>query len=198
MLDVALQFLTDQLRAGLRASLGNAGFKVMLTQMADDTGDCAFAKDSLGLCVVNLEEEPSLRNMTPGDKDFGARPFIAEPALHLSLQVLCAANFTRPDEALGCIFEVMRFFRRFSVFTHAEFPALDPGIEIMRVESQPLNFEQRNQLWSCLGANYLPSVLYRVRLVILNAGTPPFSGQVCEPVTLESGSNSGQDPRQTS
>jgi hypothetical protein len=164
MLDVALQFLTDQLRAGLRASLGNAGFKVMLTQMADDTGDCAFAKDSLGLCVVNLEEEPSLRNMTPGDKDFGARPFIAEPALHLSLQVLCAANFSRPDAELRCLYEVVQFFHRCSVFTQAEFPALDSRIKMMRVESQPLNMEQRNQLWACLGAKYLPSVLYQVRL----------------------------------
>ena len=24
--------------------------------------------------------------------------------------------------------------------------------------------EQRNQLWACLGAKYLPSVLYQVRL----------------------------------
>jgi hypothetical protein len=164
MLDVALQFLTGQLHAHLRASLGNAEFKVMLTQMLDDTGHYAFAEDSLGLCVVNLEKDQTLRNKPPVDNGVATRSAITEPALHLSLQVLCAANFTRPDAALGCIFEVMQFFHRCSVFTQAEFPALDSRIKMMRVECQPLNMEQRNQLWACLGAKYLPSVLYQVRL----------------------------------
>ena len=37
---------------------------------------------------------------------------------------------------------------------------------IMEVYSMPI--EQQNYLWGALGAKYLPSVLYRLRLVVMN------------------------------
>jgi hypothetical protein len=42
---------------------------------------------------------------------------------------------------------------------------LDPGIIKLIVELYTLNFEQQNHLWGFLGAKYMPSVMYKARLL---------------------------------
>jgi hypothetical protein len=38
------------------------------------------------------------------------------------------------------------------------------------VELYSLSLEQQNQLWGSLGAKYLPSAIYKVRLVVIDRG----------------------------
>ena len=56
-----------------------------------------------------------------------------------------------------------------SFFDKADYPDLDP-IEYLIVELYSLSFEQQNQLWASLGGKYMPSVVYKVRLVVIDKG----------------------------
>lgn len=90
-----------------------------------------------------------------------------EPELKINLHVLFSAHFKLYDQALKYLSFVLQFFQAHPVFTSEEFPALDSRLGKLVVELQSLNFEQLNQIWAFIGGKQLPSVLYKVRLVIV-------------------------------
>ena len=60
------------------------------------------------------------------------------------------------------------FFQAKNVFTNDNTPALaaeDPNIKKLILEFYSYSFEQMYNFWSVLGTKYLPSVLYKVRLL---------------------------------
>jgi hypothetical protein len=67
------------------------------------------------------------------------------------------------------ISHIIAYFQGTNYFTKTNAPDLPNGIEklIMEVYSMPI--EQQNYMWGALGAKYLPSVLYRMRLVVIDA-----------------------------
>jgi hypothetical protein len=67
---------------------------------------------------------------------------------------------------------VLRFFQAHSIFTPAGYPALDPSIEKLSVELVTYGPEQLNQLWAYIGTKYLPSAVYRVRMLVLRDADP--------------------------
>ena len=42
----------------------------------------------------------------------------------------------------------------------------------MTVELQSLGYEQLNQIWAFIGGKQLPSVIYKVRMIVLQDETP--------------------------
>ena len=75
---------------------------------------------------------------------------------------------------------MLTFFQSHSVFTRARYPGLDPRIEKLGVDLMSLGYEQLNQVWTFVGAKYLPSAVYRVRLVALQDDEP---ASVAPPIT---------------
>ena len=71
-------------------------------------------------------------------------------------------------EGLKQLSYVISFFQSKSVFTRENSPALagkDPSLKRLIVELYSYSFEQLYNFWSVLGTKYLPSVLYKVRLL---------------------------------
>jgi hypothetical protein len=72
---------------------------------------------------------------------------------------------------------VITFFQAHPSFTPDIFPGLDPRIEKLAVEMLPYGPEQLNQMWAYIGAKYLPSVVYRVRMILLQDSEPQGIGK---------------------
>ena len=71
-------------------------------------------------------------------------------------------------EGLKQLSKVIGFFQARNVFTKEAFPLLasiDPAIEKLVVELYSYSFEQMYNFWSVIGTSYLPSVLYKVRVL---------------------------------
>jgi hypothetical protein len=56
------------------------------------------------------------------------------------------------------------------VFDRANSPALDPRFERITMEIENLSTAELSNLWGILGSRYLPSVLYRLRMVTIDEG----------------------------
>jgi hypothetical protein len=82
------------------------------------------------------------------------------------------ANHSDHREALVLLSYIVQFFQAKNVFDNQESPQLGEDIEKLVVDLYSLTFEQQNQMWASLGAKYLPSVVYRVRMVIVNEKQP--------------------------
>ncbi|MBV9773848.1 MAG: DUF4255 domain-containing protein [Gemmatimonadetes bacterium] len=167
MLEIALEFLRHQLNDFVAARTGSVSVEVKLARVVDDAGKYAIPPDSLGISLINVEEERTLREQLPTHTYVDGRHLVQEPPLKLNLHVIVAANFQHYDEALKHLSSVLTYFQSHPGFTPARHPSLDPRIEKLTVELQTLGYEQLNQVWAFIGGKQLPSAIYKVRMVIL-------------------------------
>lgn len=168
MLDVAVQFLKDELNTFLLARTGsNSAEVVNLSKVVDDAGKYAFAEGTIGAAIINIEEERIFKSQHPDYTYKNGQHVVLQPELKLNLHVLFAANFKLYDQALKYISYILMYFQTHSSFTSEEYPALNTRIGKLIVELQSLSYEQLNQVWAFIGGKQLPSVIYKVRMVVL-------------------------------
>jgi len=167
MLHTVLQFLGDELNSYLRARTGIDSVVVKASKVVDESGKYAFDEDTLCANIINIEEERILRSHLPEYTLIEGQQVLREPELKLNLYVLFAANFKKYDVALNYLSFVMMYFQSHPSFTSEEYPALDARIGKLIVNLQPLSYEQLNQIWAFIGGKQLPSVVYKVCLVVI-------------------------------
>lgn len=138
---------------------------VKLSQVVKHDGTVAIESNTLGLCLVNIEEERVTKAQIAYSTTPDGRTRYEQPELKLNLYFLIAANFVDYKTGLEFLSGAVRFFQSNNVFTPHDLPSLDPRITKLIVELWSLDFEQLNHLWGYLGGKYLPSVLYRVRML---------------------------------
>jgi len=90
----------------------------------------------------------------------------------LNLMLMFAANFSGSNypEALKFISSTIAFFQSRPLFDHQNTPELDPRIDKLALDIENLGIGDLSNLWGMLSGKYLPSVLYRVRLITIDAG----------------------------
>ena len=173
MIDAALAHIAGQLNLALRRAQGGVQEDmVVLANPVDLQGRVADnVSNKLMLFLVNIERETlayrdSSRGAGPGRDVVGSTP------AHLNLSVMCAAHFEGANyaESLKRIANAIAFFQGRPVFNHQNTPDLDPRINKLTLEIENLDTASLSHLWGVLGGRYLPSVLYKVRMVTVDPG----------------------------
>lgn len=106
------------------------------------------------------------------DKSF----FRLNPPVELDLFVLFVAHNKDYETALRDLSDVVGFFQANPVFDATKYPALNASvskpdekpwqlIERLSFMLHSLTFEQQNNLWAMLGSKYIPSVVYRMKML---------------------------------
>ena len=171
MLDKVLKFLqnrivTDQFN-------GEVPEPVVMGSIFNEKGEPLIGAGIVGLMISNIEEERIFKAQLQKQKRTDSDIEVANPEIKLNLYILAAANpganAGSNDAALKRLSEVITYFQGTSFFDKTDYPDLDP-IEYLIVELYSLSFEQQNQLWASLGGKYMPSVVYKVRLVVIDKG----------------------------
>lgn len=171
MLDKAIGFLhnrilTDQFN-------GEVPEPVVMGSIFNEKGEILIGAGIVGLMISNIEEERIFKTQPQKQRRIDSDIEVANPEIKLNLYVLVAANpganAGSYDAALKRLSEVITYFQGTSYFDKTEYPDLDP-VEYLTVELYTLSFEQQNQLWTSFGAKYMPSVVYKVRLVVIDKG----------------------------
>ena len=164
MIRETLLFLRDQINNYLKLKLEITENMVIIDNVITQSGDLNATE--LSLSLVNVEEEKIHKTQSPY-KTSNDSVNMVNPEIKLNLYILLAANFgtNNYEEALRFLSHVITFFQGQQVFNHQNAPALDANIEKLIMELVTLSFEQQNHLWGFVGAKYIPSVLYKVRLI---------------------------------
>ena len=180
MIDDALGFLTNEINAYLiqkNEPLSATAPEIVLTNVAAEDGNWAIPPRTLGLSLINIEEDrvnkeqvTTFRNANNDVEHYNAE-------IKLNLYILISANFAAGDaggstnttgiyaEGLKQLSYVISFLQGKYVFTTDNSPGLSPSIKKLIVELYSSSFEQQYNFWTVVGAKYLPSVLYRVRML---------------------------------
>jgi hypothetical protein len=179
MIHSSLSFLNSQLNSFivLKDPLNMAGAltnPVVLSNVVDQENHL-FNKtgDFVVMTLVNTEEETVGKSQLPYLKTPDDKLHVVNPDIKLNLYIQFAgfsdtSNSVQAsyEKALLLLDQVIFFFQYRNVFSKNEYPALlSAGIEKLILEPISLTFEQLNHLWATLGAKYLPSVIYKCRML---------------------------------
>ena len=147
--------------------------RVLLGNVAT-LNDAGVNETNVLLSLVNIEEEVLRRDP---ENYFKRDPSVIykNPTMHFNTTIIFGAY--QPNEnnlgtnyegSISKIQKVIGFFQRQNVFEHTSFPDLPNGIEKLNFELVNLNLEQLHHLWSMLGGKYIPSVVYKMRMVAID------------------------------
>lgn len=169
VLDESLSFVKGELDAYLKQRSGNSNQdKVVLSDIVKQNGEIALEQDQVGIALVNIEEERIGKSQHPRIGKRNGSHFRSNPDIKLNLYLLFFARFDKYDEALKAISRVVGFFQARNVFARSEYPSMSASLDKLIFELQTMDFEQMNHLWGALGAKYMPSVMYKMRMLTVD------------------------------
>jgi len=161
MIHEALSYIRRELRDRLPVADGEVMIESARVLSTQDNDPGAY------ITLVNIEEEPTLRNL-PAVERLGGLLQRCEPPLHLNLYVLFSFEFQTYETSLVHLSNTIGLFQEKRVYTAANASASNPlpaGLEKLIFELHNMNFEALNNLWGVMGGAYFPSVIYKVRMV---------------------------------
>lgn len=168
MIDKALEFLVGELNNFLSARFPSHEKHVVLASLSAE--GLSKVNDKIVVTLVNLEREGAASMSTAGARGEGGYQRVAPP-LHLNLSVLVAASYENNyRQALALLSAVLGFFQGKQNFTAQNSAALPSELDRLGVDLVSLSLAELNHLWGNLGAKYLPSALYRVRMLTIQQG----------------------------
>jgi hypothetical protein len=166
MIHVAVEHIINELNAYLSVKISESSKAVQNTLLKQDGTPQNNIEDKIVVSLVNVEEERIAKDPNTFKKRVDGTLEVINPEIKLNLYLLFVAYAPSDyNEALKMISYVIGFFQKKNIFTGSNAPGLDPRIANMNMELFTLNFEQQNHLWGSLGAKYLPSVLYKLRII---------------------------------
>jgi hypothetical protein len=141
---------------------------VILSNIVDQEGNAyEQAKDKVVMLLANIKHETIISTYNPTASVKSNQYALITPPLYIDLFVLFFANFNDKNypEGLGVISRTISFFQQNPWFTRENLPGLDPEIDKLTFEMVNLEMTDLNYLMGMLGAKYLPSVYYKVRVI---------------------------------
>jgi hypothetical protein len=143
--------------------------RVTLTSFVDENGRITIPADSVGLSLLNIEEEKTLKlaGHVQTNKAESLSSFVSPP-ISIYLQIMFTANFTNYSESLKHISYIMECLQTKPVFDGGNTPDMN-NIDAPKLffELNTLGLEQQHYIWAMIGLRYLPSVVYRVRTLMI-------------------------------
>lgn len=179
MIHNALNFISQEINTYLNNSAGTANNKHIVVTSIVSNGTLAIPEKTIGLTLMNIEEDRVAKDQRVTVKNVSGEIETRNPDIYLNLFVLISANFDAAEsedptedylEGIKQLSQVITFLQGKNVFTPSNSPLLaliDPSIERLSIELFSFNFEQMNHFWSIVGHSYLPSVLYKIRMITI-------------------------------
>ena len=162
MIHNVMTLIAQQLNEYLRNELNLSEDMVVVNSLVDLKGDPSMQiENRVCLFLQRIEEEKVAKS-----GGFQSNPGMAPP-VRVSLHIVFAANFPDPNyrEALRFISLVLEFFQGHGTFDRSNAPGLPPGLDKLTFDLADLDYQEMNNLWSLIGAKYIPSLVYKVRML---------------------------------
>ena len=153
--------------------------KAVMSHLVNADGSIAIQEpDKIVVTLTNIEMDRTKSNTASYEQNTRGNFVKVNPPVNVNLYLLFSAYFTNENytEGLKFISSVIAFFQnRSGIFTLQNTPGLGENaalLEKFTAELLPLEYRDVSNVWSGLGAKYLPSVLYRLRTLPIEHRDP--------------------------
>ena len=146
--------------------------KVILSTLINLDGSPSVKEDNLILLTLVDIRQNFLAHAVPSYPS-GSLPkayAVGQAPVFLDFYLLFSANFTpeRTKDALNYITYVIQYFQKKPLFTQQNSPGLPSQTEKLEFNLEQQNFHDKSHMWGMLGAKYMPSVLYKMRMLSID------------------------------
>lgn len=189
MIDKIMGILKEEVQSFLNSKMKNVGSedKIRLSTITPSPGKAQHEENFVSMSLIRIEndrENMSFSAMPRSAEDSNSVAYYNQP-LKLNLYILFAANFNKYTESLKFISYVVSFFQGKHVFTSSNTPNMDLelGKVVLNIYNQTM--EEQNQMWGMLGGIYFPSILYKLRLIVIDERQVKTTGRMIKEIDLE-------------
>ena len=145
---------------------------VVVSNILEQDGTVAtHVNNKIVVSLVNIEKD-TVPYRQPNLASVGAtRSVVTNPPTYFNLYLMFASYFSGNNyqEGLKFISNTISYFQGQAVFDQQNSPGLDRNIDKLILDVENLNMTDLSNLWGVLSGKYLPSVLYKVRMVIYDS-----------------------------
>lgn len=173
MIDAAVSHIASELNQHIRRMFSlNEDMAVLSNLLELDGSVSLHVNNKLALFLVNIEKDTTPQQQAQHNMPGAGRAVVTATPLHLNLYLMIAGNFSGDNysEGLKFISTAISFFQRQPVMDQQNTPALDKRIVKLVLDIENMGMHDLSSMWGMLGGKYLPSVLYKVRMVTFDAG----------------------------
>lgn len=167
MIHNILQVISKDLNTFLKMRFQSSEDIVLLSELVNNAdGSFAVAGENKMVCTLMNVEQERLHANSP----MGAKAML-NPPFNLNLYVLFSAFYNPANyfEALKALSYTIGFFQSKPLFTPANTPNLDPGVDKITIELANTNVEDQSSMWTAIGAKHLPCALFKIRMLSISA-----------------------------
>lgn len=174
MIYSAISTISQVINDYIRNRFATVEDKVVVSNLVNPDGSVAVTEpDKIILSLVNLQQETVSQRGKGGTN----RP------INLNIFILFSASFEAENylEGLRYLSGVISFFQSNKILNHSNTPDMDSEIDKLSFEIVNQDLQNLSHLWGTVGSKYMPSILYKVRMITFNEGFPtdlsaPFTG----------------------
>lgn len=169
MIDLALGLVAQRLNSHLAARYGVQDDLVSLSPLTDPEGkQTADARNRLVMFLTNIAQDSTPRS--PGRNRGAVQVMQAQP-IHLDIYFMLASAYDADTyaEGLKLISAALTYFQANPVMNPRNAPDMPRGLSQISLDIANLKVEEMSQMWGNLGGRYVPSVMYKMRSVIIDA-----------------------------
>lgn len=168
MIAKALTFVTQFLNREIKMAHGIDEDRVIASSLINPDGSVTDnIENKIIISVINLEHETTVKSfknyVVDGNNDYGK----VSPPVYLNLYLLISANYDSGNylEALKMLSTVIGVFQVNTLFTKQSHPDMQSPVDKLTFEIFNLPINELSHIWSGIGAKYVPSIIYKVRMI---------------------------------
>lgn len=192
MIDRVLDFICKQLNGYLqnKLSLNASEDAIILSNVSqlNETQPNSGAEENdpqnAFVSLVNVEEDRISKSPENFVRSNSSAIVYKNPKIFLNLYVLFSVNLSSYSESLKRLSYIIQFFQYQNVFTPITNPSIPEGVDQLILDLISLSYQDLNNLWGILGSRYLPSVMYKMRLIAINENFEYGSAGLIQKITI--------------
>ncbi len=167
MINTAIGYVLTELNSYFDLQSGSAAESIVVAgSLFDLDGNInTETKNKVVLSMVNIEQDSVYKPVESFKRLDDGRGQRIKPKININLYLLFVANLGIYSEAMKSIANVISFFQINPSFDYADFVVANGPKGRLSFDLFSMTFEQQNNLWSVLGAKYMPSVVYKVGML---------------------------------
>lgn len=170
MIDTVLQFTANSLDQFVRNQFGLNESKVLINNLIEADGSVPKPnQNKLVISMINIAQETNrqfyVRNQRLSDGTFSN---VRRPERY-NIDLLVSSSFDDYTETLKFLNSGIQFFQINPVVNSSSYSNLPEGIDRLEFEVEKISYFEMHNLWSAMGAKYVPSVIYKMRLITIES-----------------------------
>jgi hypothetical protein len=160
--------INNKLNEFLKSKFSSSDNPLEMSNLLEQDGSLAISDtNKIIVSLINIERETAMGSGPNIKANPNNKHTLLHPPVFIKINVLFTSLFTGKNYAEGLIYlsSIIEYFQANPYFDHQNTPQLYKKINKLTFEMVNLDIQSQSHLWGTIGGKYMPSVLYKIRLL---------------------------------